>query len=318
MADWFRSPDWSDDAQQDFELRLSRARPGGRAQYLRIKALALEESGQTEAASTLLHRIIEDYPDAWTEVAFAHERLGDLCVAADNPAGAETEYREVLAVSPTLSGTTGEVHVKLGEVLLQTGGSISEIERLLTEAKSHVTFNSTAFRVNVLTARVAAATGDVDRRCRAASAALDLVEAAPPFQRHPTVGLVQATPLLLSELREMAERVTDDLIGAASAGITRVAEQIPMVAGHVRKDRDTAVRLVSWFGHEHDAVVEHAHAGILEVVDAEEESDAAGVLRADDRLLPVSIGLCEQQAGGGAGRSDDDPALGSTVVRDGR
>ena len=142
MADWFRSPDWSDDAQQDFELRLDRARPHGRAQYLRIKAVALENGGHAEAAAMLLRKVIDNFPGAWIEVAFAHERLGDLCVASDNPSEAAAEYRAALAVSPTLSGTTGGVHVKLGEVLLQSGGgSISEIEMLITEAKSHVTFN---------------------------------------------------------------------------------------------------------------------------------------------------------------------------------
>lgn len=205
MADWFRSPAWSDDAQQDFESRLRRARPGSRAQYLRIKAVTLDEHGDSEAAATLLRRIVGEFVDAWTEVAFAHERLGDLCRTAGDLAGAEGEYREALAVSPSLSGTTGEIHVKLGEVLLQSGkGTIPEIEQLLTEAKSHVTFNSTAFRVNVLTARVAAATGDVDRRRHAAAAALDLVGAGPQLPRHRTVGLVHATPLLLSELRAMA------------------------------------------------------------------------------------------------------------------
>lgn len=205
MADWFRSQDWSDGAQQDFESRLRRARPGSRPQYLRIKALALVEHGESESAATLLRRIIGEYPEVWTEVAFAHELLGDLCRTAGDLAGAESEYRLALAVSPSLSGTSGEVHVKLGEVLLQSdGGAIPEIEALLTAARAQVTFNTTAFRVNVLTARVANAVGDVDRRRRAAAAALDLVGAGPQFPRHPTVGLVEATPLLLAELRTLA------------------------------------------------------------------------------------------------------------------
>ncbi len=115
------------------------------------------------------------------------------------------EYGQALAVSPGLSGTTGEVHVKRGEVLLQSGaGTIAEIERLLTEAKAHVTFNSTAFRVNVLEAHVAQAIGDVERRRHAATAALGLVGAAPQFHRHPTVGFVNTTPSLVSELRALA------------------------------------------------------------------------------------------------------------------
>jgi hypothetical protein len=205
MPDWFRSPDWSEEARLDFEYRLARARAGGRAQYLRIKSVALDAVGETEAATTLLHRIVSDHADAWTEVAFAHERLGDSYTATGDLARAGVEYRQALAVSPSLSGTTGEVHVKLGEVLLQSGaGATPQIEQLLIEAKSHVTFNSTAFRVNVLEARVAQATGDIVRRRHAAAAALDLVGVAPQFDRHPTIGLVQASPSLIAELQELA------------------------------------------------------------------------------------------------------------------
>lgn len=205
MADWFRSPDWSDEAQRDFESRLARSRAGNRAQCLRVKAVALDDAGESAAAITLLRRIVRDHSDAWTEVAFAHERLGDSHRVASDLASAESEYRLALAVSPSLSGTSGEVHLKLGEVLLASGsGTVVEIEQLLTAAKSHVTFNSTAFRLNVLTARVAAATGDVERRRNAAATALELVAADPQFSRHPTVGLVDATPSLLSELRTMA------------------------------------------------------------------------------------------------------------------
>jgi tetratricopeptide (TPR) repeat protein len=205
MRDWFRSPDWSINAQRDFESRLARAHPAGRAQYLRIKAVTLDEAGDCAAAVTLLRRIIRDHSDAWTECAFAHERLGDSYRATSDLARAEAEYRLALAVSPSLSGTTGEVHLKLGEVLLKSGtDTVAEVEQPLTAAQSHVTFNSTAFRFHVLTACVAAATGDVERRRSAAATALGLVDAGPQFYRHPTVGLVAASPSLLSELQTMA------------------------------------------------------------------------------------------------------------------
>ncbi len=205
MTDWFRSPDWSDAAQQEFEARLARARAAGRAQYLRIKAVSLEEAGELAGARTLLGRIIDDYPDAWLEVAFAHERLGDLARAAGDPAGAQAEYRMAIVTSPTLSGTTGEVHLKLAEVLFESGlGSLAEIGQLLDDATAHLTLVSTAFRYRVLTARLAAATGDTDRRRSAAAAALALVDSRPQFSRHPTVGRVSAAPSLLAELRSMA------------------------------------------------------------------------------------------------------------------
>jgi hypothetical protein len=61
VAEWFRSGDWSSDAQQDFETRLGRARARNRAQYLRIKAVALIDAGNLDAATSLLRRVVDDY-----------------------------------------------------------------------------------------------------------------------------------------------------------------------------------------------------------------------------------------------------------------
>lgn len=205
VSEWFRSIDWSPDAQQDFETRLGRARAHNRAQYLRIKALALLAAGNSDDATALLHRVVDNYGDDWIQVTASHEHLGDIYRSKGDLAEAETEYRRVLMLSPDLSGTTGEVHLKLGEVLLAAGtDDFAEIEHLLAAARPHVVFNTSAFRANVLDARVAAAVGDVARRRASATAALGLVHAPPQFSRHPTVGLVDASPSLLAELADMA------------------------------------------------------------------------------------------------------------------
>ena len=59
MHDWFRSPDWSSEAQQDFEQRLRRARAYNRPQFLRIKGLALADAGEAEGARELWLRVLE-------------------------------------------------------------------------------------------------------------------------------------------------------------------------------------------------------------------------------------------------------------------
>jgi tetratricopeptide (TPR) repeat protein len=205
VAEWFRSGDWSSDAQQDFETRLGRARARNRAQYLRIKAVALIDAGNLDAATSLLRRVVDDYGDDRIQVTASHEYLGDIYRSLGDLAGAESEYRRVLILSPNLSGTTGEVHLKLGEVLLAAGSDdFAEIEQLIAAARPHAVFNTSAFRANVLDARVAAAVGDVARRRASATAALSLVDAPSQFSRHPTVGLVDASPSLLAEVADMA------------------------------------------------------------------------------------------------------------------
>ncbi|MEM9652314.1 MAG: hypothetical protein AAGA65_09480 [Actinomycetota bacterium] len=206
MAEWFRSSDWSPLAKGDFEARLKRARPHNRAQYLRIKALALREAGETSGAVDLSQRITTQHADRQIEVAFAHELLGDLSRSTGDLRNAEVHYRASLLRSPDLSGTTGEVYIKLGEVVLESGsGDAHEVEALLEDARPHLRLNSSALRFHVLAARFAYTIGYAARRRRSAGAALDLVGAPAQFSRHPTVGQVKAAPELLDELRTLAE-----------------------------------------------------------------------------------------------------------------
>jgi len=72
------------------------------------------------------------------------------------------------------------------------------------------------------------------------------------------------------------------------------SEEVPAVAGDVEEDGVAAVGLGAGFGEELDAGGEHASAGGVEVLDAQEESDPAGVLVADGRSLSFAVGAGEQ------------------------
>lgn len=201
--DWFRSDGWTPRDRDDFETRLKRARATSRPQYLRIKALAIEEEAP-ESAEDLLRRVVAEYPENWPEVAYAHERLGDLRLRALDVMKAEFHYRMALETSPTLSGTTGEVHLKLGELLLDRDGPTDEVNGLLEASKSLIGLNQSVFRWHVLRARAAAAGGDHATAASSAKLALDLLDVPPQFSRHSTVGLAKASEELISMLPGLA------------------------------------------------------------------------------------------------------------------
>jgi len=127
--DWLRSPDWSPDAQSDFEARLSRARPYNRAQYMRIKGLALADAGEKCGARHLWERVLESTEElATSQQASALEHLGDS-YAKDDPAAAEDYFRRLLAEHPSLNGTSHTVEISLAELLIDKGDRPSmEIE----------------------------------------------------------------------------------------------------------------------------------------------------------------------------------------------
>lgn len=58
MTDWYRRTEWDEAIAADFEARLARTRPSGRAQYLSLQGFALI-AGRPDAAQNLLERAVD-------------------------------------------------------------------------------------------------------------------------------------------------------------------------------------------------------------------------------------------------------------------
>ena len=206
--DWFRSPGWSPDAQADFEARLRRARTGNRTQYTRIKGIALQESGQIDAARGLWSRILENDLGHDFEKASTIEHIADSFVGQD-PTIAERYYRTLLAEHPTLNGTTATAEISLAELLVDKADPAS-MEEALAHLNSFLErgtsqFPSVLFRWHLALIRIAQATGEKETVRRAARTALDLAGRDPVFPRHKTVGVVHSDDRTLKRLRKLAK-----------------------------------------------------------------------------------------------------------------
>jgi predicted Zn-dependent protease len=207
-ADWFRDPGWDRGTRDQFEERLNRARLGNRPQYLRIKALALRDAGELEAAKQLLDRVVGDYPGSM-DCGICLEVLGDIARELGSSEIAEKHYREVIRRWPDLNGTTGLVEVSLAELLneIDAPNRHDEALRLLDSAlKRGRMMNSGMFRWNIALARVAEKLGDTETVSRAARTALSLTKLGPQFPRHPTVGLARPDAATLAWLERAAGR----------------------------------------------------------------------------------------------------------------
>lgn len=182
--DWFRSPDWSPDAQEEFEARLRRSRADNRTQYTRIKGIALRESGQLDAARTLWLRILEGDLGHEFEKATTIEHLADSYVGHD-PATAEHYYRRLLTEHPTLNGTTATAEISLAELLVEKGdkASMDEALGLLNSFLERGTaqFPNVLFRWHLSLIRIAQATGEKETVQRAAGRHWTWQSAVPCF-----------------------------------------------------------------------------------------------------------------------------------------
>jgi tetratricopeptide (TPR) repeat protein len=208
VDDWFRSSDWSPAAQQDFEARLARARAYNRAQYLRIKGLALAEAGETRGARELWERVLQSTDElARNQQATALEHLGDS-YAYEDVDKAKSVYRRLLAEHPTLNGTSHTVEISLAELLIDQGDRESQDEALVLLSsfleRGTSQLPSVLFRWHLALIRVAESTGDRETVQRAARTALDLAGRGPVFPRHKTVGVVNADGRTLRRLRKLA------------------------------------------------------------------------------------------------------------------
>lgn len=80
-TDWYRCESWTKAEEEQFFTKLKRARKDGRAQYLRVQAIHLIETGRPsllEVAESLLNKILTDYPEDRLEKSPALTMLGGI------------------------------------------------------------------------------------------------------------------------------------------------------------------------------------------------------------------------------------------------
>lgn len=203
--DWYRTPDWSEEAEADFEARLARARKHNQTQYLRIKGHALLRAGEVEAARELWMRILE-YEHAFDH-ASALESLGELADGNDLDEAIHW-FRRLVRDHPDLQATTGTGHISLAEVLLdrdRAGNADEAADLLATWAElDEPPLPSSVFRWHLAALEVAEERGQPDEVQRCARVCLDMLAAPSVSPAHPELGAVHVTPQLRARLTGLA------------------------------------------------------------------------------------------------------------------
>lgn len=208
MDEWFRLSDWDTEGRAYFERKLARARASNRAQYLRIKGLALAEAGETQGARELWKRVLDDDGEfaalqAWS----AAEHLGDS-YAEEEPARAVEYYKRSMKGNEHLNGTSATQHIKIAELLTRRGATddLTEASDLLGRwpDEAQLPFPNAHFRHNLAVIELAAKTDDRKAIREAARRALELANLGPVFPDHKTVGVVDADRRTINRLEHLA------------------------------------------------------------------------------------------------------------------
>ena len=210
--DWFRSEDWSEEAQQHFEAKLARAHRASRPQYLRIKGLALLEANDEQrrkAGATLLKRVLADYADDKVEAAGAHVALARYHEETGEPGRSAAHYRETLRLQEGTNVSFG-AELLLAEFIVrhEFEDCSSEAHELLDAVlAAGPIFRVEQFRYAVARMRLAQRRGEADEAAAFAHGARHLfADNQPVSSYHPTIGLIRADNATLAELEDVASR----------------------------------------------------------------------------------------------------------------
>jgi tetratricopeptide (TPR) repeat protein len=206
--EWFRRTTWTEADRSEFFARLNRSRSSfHKAQYLRIQAHTLGESGETNAALELLNLLVTEHPEP-SQLALAYEHKGAVLRARGNLQAAI----EAFAAGEQAEQAFPMMHTRCSLLLALLIVEERMVERY-AEARIAVDhyvsrnpalpFPIDAYRVNVVRAALAKKERRDTQAKHHAEAALAASEAnASAFARHPKLGLVGgATSRLHSWLR---------------------------------------------------------------------------------------------------------------------
>lgn len=194
---WFRHHTWTEADQSEFFTRLDKSRgASNKAQYARIQALELHQSGGAQyagAALKLLDLILDSWKSEAQIAAVQHQRADCLRDLGDS-AGALAAYREVFAAQRVRPSWLTNAHLDFAWWIATTKlqDHYDEALGILTEFTHGQFFQAVIYKTEGARALILEARGNqqaaaVHARSALAAASVERTE----FRYHPTVGLVR-------------------------------------------------------------------------------------------------------------------------------
>ena len=164
--------------------------------------------GRRLSAVGLLKRVVDEYDD-FLQVPFSHELLGRAYRRSGDLTQAETHFKLAIETADEHRNGLSPPELELAEVMIEAGRQEAAATQLhaAEQLEPGMVWNSQLFRHAVARARVEHQIGRDPTAW--AQRAIDLADdAEPQLPRHPTVGLVKASPDELREMKRIATRPT--------------------------------------------------------------------------------------------------------------
>ncbi len=170
MADeWYRRKSWTKADEDEFFVRLGRARKDGRAQYLKIQALELIYTRNPKlltVAESLLNKLLTDYPDDRIQRSQTFNSLGTIYRSRGDYEKALSYFKKGVDFELEFPNVISGVHLSYAELVVETERTecYDEVEELLlADMKgSGLLFPANAYTIASVLAVISAHKGDED------------------------------------------------------------------------------------------------------------------------------------------------------------
>lgn len=152
MADWYRCQTWSKTDEENFFIKLNRAKKDNRAQYLKIQAVELVETKDLkllDVAETLLQKMLIDYPGEKIFRAEALRTLGDIYKIRNDYDKAISYYKEALDFEKKFPETETNAYLGYSELVIKTNltSLFPKVERILKKQEPELFLPEEKYKV---------------------------------------------------------------------------------------------------------------------------------------------------------------------------
>jgi tetratricopeptide (TPR) repeat protein len=122
MTAWYRRKTWTRIDEEEFFIKLRRARKDWRPQYLRIQAIELVETKDPkflDVAESLIQKLLTDYPDDKPERSSSLETLGDIYKHRQQFDTAIEFYKKAVDFEETYPNVQTDAYLEFSELVVK-------------------------------------------------------------------------------------------------------------------------------------------------------------------------------------------------------
>lgn len=152
MTEWYRRKTWSENDEIEYFSKLSRARKDGRAQYLKIQAIELIETGEPKllnVAESLLNKYLSEFSEDNFNRSSSLENLGNIYLFRNDYLKAIEYYKKAIEFEKEYPNVLTQSYLKFSEIIIKNElkENYNYVEEILLSRLDRLSFNIEKYKV---------------------------------------------------------------------------------------------------------------------------------------------------------------------------